>query len=102
MAHDAAMVMEKALAVEKERADQAEKDANFFQGLIERAREDGARTEAERLGMMLKMEQTRVETVEATVAAKRAAMERCENELVLLWSQVEAFRELAVQTNSLA
>ena len=37
VAHDAAMVMEKALAVEKERADQAEKDANFFQGLIERA-----------------------------------------------------------------
>ena len=52
--------------------------------------------------MMLKMEQTTVETMEATLAAERAAMERCENELVLLRSQVEAFRESAVQTNSLA
>lgn len=48
------------------------------------------------------MERTRVETVEAALATERVAMERSQNELVLLRSQVEAFRELAVQTNSLA
>ena len=38
--------LRKALAVETQRDENAEKDAEFFQGLIERAREDGAWEEA--------------------------------------------------------
>ena len=76
--------MKKALATEMKQVDSVVKDAQLFQGLVDRAKEDGVRSKGKHMEAIVKLEQACAEKVEALLVSKRMTMERIHNELVLL------------------
>lgn len=122
--------LQEALAAERLREKNAEQEVAFLLGLTKKVRQDRAQTESRRLQGVLGNERARVQSLEAKLRVEKAqaegndariraeraraqrlqeslrvaqvGLESAQNELILLQSQSEAFREAISKANSLA
>ena len=67
--------LQRMLALEKTRAENAEQEVGFLLGLTEKVREDGAQTEARRLQVVVNTERARVQALEEELRVEKLRAE---------------------------